>query len=108
MIARLLLLTTVMCLAVFAETKRDWQSGKLVKIDAVDIVPNTHAQRFFYTIDTGTCQLVVTEKVVLRWSQPLQASQGETVKWAIDKKNVYVLGPGDKERMLSLRRRDCK
>jgi hypothetical protein len=91
-----------------AETKRDWHLGKMVKVDAVDIVPSTHAQRFYYTIDTGTCSLIVTEKVLLRGSQPLQASEGDIVKWAMHKKDVYVVAGDSKERVLSLRRQDCK
>ncbi len=103
-----LLLIALAALPLSAVSKRDWQDGTITQVDSEDIAPPSHAQRFYYTIDTGKELLITTEKVVFRWSKPSQVSVGDTVKWAMNKNDVYILDPDGKERTLSLRRRDPK
>ncbi len=103
-----LLLIALAALPLSADTKRDWRDGTIVKVESEDIAPPSHAQRFFYTIDTGDVLLIATEKVVWRWSKPSQMEVGDTVKWAMRKNDVYIVGSDGKEHTLSLRRQDPK
>ena len=103
-----LLLIGLAALPLCAGSKRDWQDGTIVQVDSEDIAPPSHAQRFYYTIDTGKELLITTEKVVWRWSKPSQVAVGDTVKWAMRKSDVYIVDSEGKEHTLSLRRRDVK
>ncbi|MDQ2901357.1 MAG: hypothetical protein M3Y07_16405 [Acidobacteriota bacterium] len=98
----------LMAIALFAAPKRDWREGKIVKIDAETIVEGTHAQRFYYTIDIGPSLLIVTEKAAWRWSKPSQIEEGDTVKWSLDKRRVYMISPDGIEHTLALRHREEK
>lgn len=103
-----LLLIALAALPLCAESKRDWRDGTIVQVDSEEIAPPSHAERFFYTIDTGNELLITTEKIVWRWSKPSQVAVGDTVKWAMRKNEVYILAADGKEHTLSLRRRDAK
>ena len=88
--------------------KRDWQDATIVKIDSEAINPPSHAQRFYYTLDTGKEFLVATDKVVFRWSKPTPVAVGDSIKWALHNQEVYILSSDGKEHTLSLRRREPK
>jgi hypothetical protein len=102
-------LVIVLCAAALSgAAKRDWQDATIVKIDSEAINPPSHAQRFYYTIDTGKEFLVATDKVVFRWSKPTPVAVGDNIKWALHKQELYILSSDGNEHTLSLRRREAK
>ena len=116
----------------FGASKREWQDAKVVNVDSehftthsnssqtngrVDPSGNIHTttttsswghERWYYTIDTGKYLITASEVLSWRWSKPARVIVGESVKYDMHKRDVYILDLDGKEHKLYLRKQELR